>query len=353
LTTTRVARTRESSGGEDRPCATAPVDAGPVRGYPALKRSRQGQAATRSPSASLDPPTGPGPETSAALAAPGGLRPHPPGPSDNRARDYREVIAQALGKARDQQRSHKSSTPELPLDLCDDPGETCTCGAVVWTAADGKITGRYKPGKRKGCGVCGRRLRARYWQGFLQVLGAAGTLNHLVIGERGWTEQGPDGKRRPGHIQRRIRKGGWQALPIPLEHGGRYIFTDCPDLGEPVTDLPGQLLAALLAMTDDPARRMRATGSKERPGWRQAWQETQKATAPPAAGGEHVGLSGAVSIPYARMRAQHYGILESAGDDQHLVIRDVRESDPATWRRFVDEVGIRKYRRGRDEAMAA
>lgn len=219
---------------------------------------------------------------------------------------------------------------------------------MVWTAHEGKITGRYKPGRRKGCAVCGRRLRARYWQGFMQILGAAGTLNRLVVAERGWIAQGEDGKRRPGHIQRHIRKGGWQALPIPLEHGGRYIYTDCPDLGEPVTDLPSDLLAALLAMTDDPARRMRATGSKERPGWRQAWQALNKAAADPTPSGEHVGLSGAESIPRARMWAAHFGILErDLGNGAGLVIRDVRKSDPDTWQRFVEEVGIRKHgRRG-------
>jgi hypothetical protein len=198
---------------------------------------------------------------------------------------------------------------------------------VVWTADGGKIVGRYHPGKKKGCARCGRQLRARYWQGFGPILASAGELWRLECSEVEWRSVG-----------RRVRKGGHQALPIPVE-GGRVIYTTMP-VGEPVADLPAQLAADLLAMADD-ARRMRATGSKEQPGWRQAWQAFANADTPPPATGEHVGFSGAESIPAARMWADHFGILDKELGDG-LVIRDVRESDPATWYLFAERVGIRK-----------
>ena len=75
-TSTRVARTRESSSGQDRLCAPAPADAATVREYPALNRPRQGLAAPR-PLRALDPSSGPGPVTPAGRSALAS-RPHPP-----------------------------------------------------------------------------------------------------------------------------------------------------------------------------------------------------------------------------------------------------------------------------------
>jgi hypothetical protein len=338
VTPTRATRTRQASGGEDRLCAAAPADAGTVREYPALDRPRQGQAATPSPTATLDPPNGPGASPLVGQAAPGRLRRHPPDPSDNRDR-LRAKITAALNNPPDLRgqpgRPHKSSTPAaagwpsvLPLELCDTPGESCECGAVVWTADGGKIIGRYHPGKKKGCQRCGRQLRARYWQGYGPILAAAGgELRRLECDEAGWKRLGP-----------KLRKGGHQALPIPVD-GGRVVYTTM-GVGERVVDLPAQFAADLLAMSND-ARRMRATGSKEQPGWRQAWQAFTSATTPPPPTGEHVGFSGPESIPRARMWADQLGILvKELGDG--LVIRDVRETDPATWYLFAERVGIRK-----------
>ena len=104
------------------------------------------------------------------LASTGGWRPRTP---DNRTR-LRAKAAAALNAHAEQHQqpgwSHKSSKPaaegwpsELPLELCDIQGESCVCGAVVWTADGGKIMARYHPGKKKGCQRCGRQLRARYW----------------------------------------------------------------------------------------------------------------------------------------------------------------------------------------------
>ena len=261
------------------------------------------------------------------LASTGGWRPRTP---DNRTR-LRARAAAALQRHAEQHqqpaRPHKSKAWELPLDLCDTPGETCGCGAVVWTAKDGMITGRYHSAGKKGCPRCGRQLRARYWQGYGPILAAADNLRRLEISEAGWKRLGP-----------KLRRAGRQALPIPVE-AGRIVYTTMP-IGEPVADLPAQLAADLLVMADD-ARRMRATGSKENPGWRQAWQAFCAASAPPPPSGEHVGFSGALSLPRARMWAEQPGLLvKDLGEG--LVIRDVRQSDPAAWYLFAERVGIRK-----------
>jgi hypothetical protein len=331
MSRTRATRTRQASGGEDRPCAAAPADAAATREYPALKRSRQGQAPTGSPAASLDKPTGPGASPPVGQAAPGRLRRYPDDDGDHRTR-LRARIAAALnggpGQGEQPRRSHKSKAWELPLDLCDTPGETCECGAVVWTAGNGKITGRYHSAGKKGCPRCGRQLRARYWQGYGPILAAAGDdLRRWEGSEAEWRRLCP-----------KLRRAGHQALPIPVP-AGRIVYTTMP-IGEQVGNLPGQLAADLLVMADD-ARRMRATGSPERPGWRQAWQAFSAADAPPPATGEHVGFSGALSLPRARMWAEHFGLLEQVLGDG-LVIRDVRDSDPATWYLFAERVGIRK-----------
>jgi hypothetical protein len=163
----------------------------------------------------------------------------------------------------------------------------------------------------------------------MQILGAAGPLYRAEMTDEQWRKQ-----------QRRIARGGQQALPIPVVDG-RVVYTTAA-IGHRVADLAGQFAADLLAMADD-KRRMRATGTKEQPGWRQAWQAFSQVGAPREPTGEHVGISGAKSMPYARMLAAEYGILEHVGDDQHLVIRDVRESDPATWYLFAERIGIRKW----------
>jgi hypothetical protein len=271
-------------------------------------------------------------------------------PQSRRAAKRAERIAAAAAwlktcREQGQQRpvNHNSRVWDLPLELCDQPGDPCDCGRVVWTAINGEIIGRYRPGKTKGCVVCGRRLRAGYWQGYGQILAGSGPLRLVKVAERDWTERiVRDGEvsYRPGPLQRLVRKGGHQALPIPVE-GGREVYTTAPDVGEPVTDLPGELLASLLAMADD-NRRMRATGSKDRPGWRQAWQELTQASAPPKPKGEHIGISGADSMHRAHMWAEHFGLLvRDLGGG--VVIRDVRESDPATWYLFAERVGIRKW----------
>jgi hypothetical protein len=330
-TATRATRTRQASAGEDRPCAAAPGDAAATREYPALKRPRQGQAASRSPSASLDPSTGPGASPLVGQAAPGRLRRCPGDDGEDRTK-LRARITAALNGGPEQgeqpRRPHKSKAWELPLDLCDTPGESCECGAVVWTASNGKIIGRYHSARKKGCPRCGRQLRARYWQGYGPILAAAGAdLRRWEGSEAEWKRLGP-----------KLRKAGYQALPIPVL-AGRIIYTTMP-IGQQVEDLPGQLAADLLVMADD-ARRMRATGSAERPGWRQAWQAFCAADTPPPATGEHVGFSGALSLPRARMWAEHFGLLEQELGDG-LVIRDVRESDPTVWYLFAERVGIRK-----------
>jgi hypothetical protein len=211
---------------------------------------------------------------------------------------------------------------------------------VDWRAEGGKIRPRYVPGRHKRCLVCGRELRARYWRQLGPILEAAGPLRLAQLTQREWTRE-----------QRRLRKAGLESLPIPVD-GGVLLLTQASDLGEPVVDLPGQLAEALLAMTDNPRRRIRPTD-----GWRRAWQEVQAGEAVAAAPSspstsESVGISGPGSIPAARMWATYYGFLEDDDGGRGLVLRDVRASDPELWRSFCKRVGIHKWAKKRDQAWA-
>jgi hypothetical protein len=263
---------------------------------------------------------------------------------------HRQRILKAIGHGRDQgkqpPRSRKSRDWTLPLELRDIEGAECHCGAVSWTAQDGRITPRYRPGKKKGCAVCGRRLRARYWLGYGPILDAADRLARGEIPEQAWPK-----------LRRRLTKDGYWALPIPVE-GGRIVYTTAPldwlppslGFGDVARSRrPAQLAADLLAMTDD-ARRMKATGT-----WHEQWEAFKAAEeeARPAPTGEHVGISGPGSIPVARLEAQRFGILLEDDGGQLLVIRDIRDSDPGTWAMFAHRVGIHKWAAKGEEAKAA
>jgi len=159
------------------------------------------------------------------------------------------------------------------------------------------------------------------------------------------------------NLRRRLTRDDHQALPIPVE-GGRIVYATAPldwlppSLGADVVagaHLPAQLAADLLAMADD-ARRMKATGT-----WHQQWEAFKAAeeAARPAPSGEHVGISGPGSIPVARLEAQRFGILLDDDGGEHLVIADIRESDPGTWAMFAHRVGIHRWAAKREEAKAA
>jgi hypothetical protein len=215
-----------------------------------------------------------------------------------------------------------------------DTGEVCECGAVVWRRyPDGRKVGRYVPGRTKGCGPCGRTLRRNYWRGYGQVLAAAGPLWRWVVTDAEWV------KARP-----RLVRQGAQALPVPAPEGRRVVYTTA-ERGAPVVDVGRQLAEDLAAMPND-SRRLRATGSEQRPGWQQAWNAWRDAHDRPApAEGEYLGAS-RKPLAHQRMVAAELGILAGDLADRHGVGLVLRPCDPGTWRRFCALVGLQ--RRGGD-----
>ena len=199
-----------SSSGQDRPCAAAPADAVIVRGYPALERPRQGQAATPSPSATLDPSTGPGPVTPAALAAPGGLRPFPPddgktGP-DQRRRALSTRSSKPLGDSAHPRRSAGRCGWTTIFAKTADPSK----GKAVWQKCEAR-----------GCPYCGPALRERDLAHDIANLSKSGRpVVRRVIDV--WDEA--TWKRLRAKIKRAAAaegvEGGWTAYP---RHGRELV----------------------------------------------------------------------------------------------------------------------------------
>jgi hypothetical protein len=248
-----------------------------------------------------------------------------------------------------------SSFSVLPLELENIEGAECRCGFIDWQPKDGKIRPVYVPAHRKGCEVCGRQLRQRYWRELGPILEAAGPLWAFTWSDAQFLDQGA-AEKAWAKLLRRLAKAEKQALPIPTD-GGKFVLTqaspdELPGFLEvaPVTDLPGQLAAGLLAMTDDPRRRISSTGSERQPGWKQAWQRVQaeaEAARPERPARESAGISPAGSMPTARLWAARLGIATEVNGQ--FAILDVRESDPLKWWVFADEVGIRKWKRKEED----
>jgi hypothetical protein len=215
-----------------------------------------------------------------------------------------------------------------------DTGEVCECGAVIWRRyPDGRKVGRYVPGRTKGCGPCGTTLRRNYWRGYGQVLAAAGPLRRWVVTDAEWV------KARP-----RLVRQGHQALPVPAPEGRRVVYTTA-ERGAPVLDVGRQLAEDLAAMPND-SRRLRATGSDQRPGWQQGWNAWRDAHDRPApAEGEYLGVS-RKPLAHQRMVAAELGILAGDLADRYGVGLVLRPCDPGTWHRFCALVGLQ--RRGGD-----
>jgi hypothetical protein len=234
-------RTREPSRGEDRPRASraAPGTLHPDTDRPiadpgreqALKRSRQGQAASRSPSASLDPPTGPATETPAAPAAPCGLRPLPARAGEDPANPPMSVSS--------------IETSEEPIEQTD---MRCPKGQRHQFMVGGRLITREMPCDVKSCPACGPRLQRELVATWAHAM-ASDQVYRLVVDEG-----------EPAKLRRRKHMAGKELVHLPLPNGRRAVYTTAP-IGDRVQ--PADALARDVAADPGDGRRR----SKLSEGW--------------------------------------------------------------------------------------
>jgi hypothetical protein len=273
-TPTRATRTRQASGGEDRPCATAPADLGGDRGYLALKRPRQGQAATPSPTAILDPSTGPDPVTPAGFAGPG---------------DGPPVAEQTNPLPAPMSVSSRGSSP--PLELDDMP-----CGVVkLFRRPDGRLVFRRMPCRVKGCDYCGPRLRARWSREWAHAM-AGDQLHRLVVSDR-----------ELARLRRRKSMAGHEVGVIPGPDGTRVVYTTAP-VGSVCEDVPLALTSDFAAMPNDGRRRSLSDG------WRQIVDDVDQEVAAAREPWECLGRVGR-SLEQVAIIAAELGLLLGRGPD--------------------------------------
>jgi hypothetical protein len=281
-TSSRATRTREASGGEDHPAILnrrdpAPVDSqGDAGRYPALKRPRQGQAATPSPSAILDPSTGPGPETPAALAAPG--RP-----------------ANLAGKSEPMSVNSIESNP--PIELTD---MRCPNAQRHQFMVGGRLITREMPCDVKACEVCGPRLRRELVDEWAQAMASDRVFRLVVDGDQ------------VAKLRRQKRMVGQQLAHLPGPDGTRVVYTTAP-IGEAVDNVHITLTSDVAADPGDGRRR-----SKLSDGWAQVVADARAEREAKREPWEWLGRVSR-SLEHVEMVARDLGILVGRMPDMVIV----------------------------------
>jgi hypothetical protein len=331
--TTRATRTRQATGGEDRPATLNRRDPAPVDSqadaarYPVLHgplKPGAGQTAGRL-LPGLTGPLVPDPETPAALAAPG--RPaHLRGNGDNLA-DLRAKIAVRLRTIRGMSDSSRGENP--PQEKSD----MCPCSVVVpYRLPDGRLLFKRVPCRTKACEVCGPRLRLKWAQQWAHAM--AGDVVYRQVVDEG----------EPARMRRRKAYHDQELGHLPAPDGKRVVYSTAP-IGLLCEDVPSALASDFAAMPDD-RRNKSLVGS-----WGQVVADAEAeaiAKRPPL--GECLGRV-TRSLEHVEMIARELGLFLGRSGTDGVLVAD--PGDALLWARFANLIGLVGVRRRREGKLAA